>query len=231
MNSSAQSFSQLIAAGAFLPVQISGAEFYFTVLTAPVFCRASPGGNFCQFVQGQGLVGNFTSLELQNPNAFPVVFQVFCTPSGFVDRRTIPDVQTKNVIVPAVFSVVTAGVELWSRILDKSGQTITDMNGQSWTAVNRLSVSLQTMPFTGAIAGPSLGVFKDASTFPASFYDALMIIQSYNETDNQMQPPTVLSISGNFSVALLLGGMITTAASVFEIYSALAPGFAGQPPS
>jgi hypothetical protein len=214
------SFSQVVGPGQTLPVQLSGAEFYFTVLTGPVFCRPNPGGTFNQFVQGQGLRGNFTSLEIQNPGANAVVFQVFATPAEFIDRRLIPDPLSQSIVK----AVPTDG---WKEIEaetygyawpDLSGTTFQDAEGNSWMATRRNLVSIQCLNPGDSIRLKT--VDKDG--------DMLAIIQTEPAAGGVLSPPWTLQAAGDFYLVL---STAATSAPCFEIYSALSPGFAGQPPS
>ncbi|HEX3628818.1 MAG TPA: hypothetical protein VH280_25705 [Verrucomicrobiae bacterium] len=218
---SAISFSQIIGPGETLPVSISGQEFYFTVLTAPVFARASNGGNFCQFVQGQGIKGAFTGLEIQNPNSFPVVFQVFATPLGFVDRRLIANQQVQsvvNVLNQSAWTGPTGPDNVYQVDLpDISGQQFVDANAKKWIALSRQLFSVQT----GAVNG--LATVSQTT-------GGIAAVES--NTGSGIQTPFTLGASGTFILGYTPPSPSTfLACNVYEIYQAVAPGFAGQPPN
>jgi hypothetical protein len=223
------SYSGIIAAGATLPVSLHGTMFYLTVATLPLFIRPTGQSPWSQFQPGTGTEtpSQFNILEIYNGNTVPVTFEVVAGFAPFIDHRLLPNLQAPNVVVTAVW---TGSGQAWDTILlDKSGTQITDLNGNSWIAVQRVSLSMQETTLAIPPDYPSLVLSGAAGQ------DGGQLMQVVSSTDG-INPPTVLVVSGNFTIHAsipLPGGpnVLGATVSVLEIYSALAPGFGGIPPS
>lgn len=133
--------SNLIPAGGTLPVPVSGTSFYVTVATAPFLIRPS-GGVFNTYDVGTGLdleeINSFSLLEVSNPNAFPVVFQLFVGFDKFIDKRLILSQTNLNVVARPTAPL--PNTETAIEIDDISGQVFTDINGDEWYAIQRVAL-------------------------------------------------------------------------------------------
>lgn len=126
--SSINSFAGIVGVGQTLPIALPGEMFYLSVSSAPVFIRSS-GGVWSQFQPGTGLeVPQFSQLEVYNGTANPVTFQIFAGPSGFIDNRAIPWLQSPNV----VHLVASQDGYGWTTIGDSSKVSVLDLSGQSF---------------------------------------------------------------------------------------------------
>lgn len=176
--------ANIVPAGGTLPVPCTGSFFYFTVLTAIVEVRAS-GGAFSVYGQGQGLdVGRdsaFSLLEIKNPHAFPVVFQVVAGFDGFIDNTLIINQTTgeNNVVVATLDTVNSVNSIL---IPDLAGTKITDSNGREWYAMKR-----NAFVVTNADAAAVYTLTNTDGTKDLTFYQPLTSIR--------------LPWSGNFKIA------------------------------
>lgn len=198
-----------IAAGAVVPFPISGTEFYVTVCTAPINIRPNAGGSsgsFNSYGQGTGLKvaleNAFDTIEIANPNAFPVTFQIFVGFDEYVDKRLyLASVLTPQVAFP---TYPTAAAATGVNITDISGNAFTDINGGKWFAISRTSILISNID-----AGVTLLVQKAGSVVangPAiAFVPPLTAIE--------------LNVSGNYRLSVG-GGNVN--AIVSEIYTALA---------
>lgn len=157
-----------IPAGNTVQVQSTGTRAYFVVCSAPVNARPK-GGDFVLYQQGTGIdTGTviFQGVEIQNPNAVPVVISMFVGFAGFIDNRLIiADAITPNVAYPT-YPVASAGTVV--NIPDLSGGPFTDINGVGWYAISRNAIlvfnadsgvtyNLQRANATAA-GDPSIGV-------------------------------------------------------------------------
>jgi hypothetical protein len=133
--------SNLVPAGGTLPIPVSGTSFYVTVATAPFNVRPS-GGVFNTYDVGTGLdleeINSFSLLEVNNPNPFPVVFQMFVGFDKFIDKRLI--LSQTNLTVVAYPTYATPNSAAAVAIDDISGQAFTDINGNEWYAIQRAAI-------------------------------------------------------------------------------------------
>lgn len=138
--------SNLIPAGGTLPIPVSGTTFYVTVATAPFNIRPS-GGVFNTYDVGTGLeleeINSFSLLEVNNPNAFPVVFQLFVGFDKFVDKRLILSQTNLTVVAKPTYDTPNSAAAV--AIDDISGQAFTDVNGNEWYAIQRVSIIVSNM--------------------------------------------------------------------------------------
>lgn len=138
--------SNLIPAGGTLPIPVAGTSFYVTVATAPFNIRPS-GGVFNTYDVGTGLdleeINSFSLLEVNNPNAFPVVFQLFVGFDKFIDKRLILSQTNLNVVAKPTYDTPNSAAAV--AINDISGQAFTDINGNEWYAIQRVAIIISNM--------------------------------------------------------------------------------------
>lgn len=193
-----------ISAGTTIPFAVSGSSFYVTAASAPINVRQK-GGEFTSYVPGTGLlvVGGFASIEVQNPNNFPVSFQLFVGFDGFIDNRQYNVSNTlPNVAFPTYSQPLSAPAVA---ITDISGQGFFDINGNPWLALTRLAIVISNLDTATTILVQEQGsVIQNDDAIAAVF------------------PTTswIEALSGNFSLNVG-GGNIN--ALVHEIYSAIPP--------
>jgi hypothetical protein len=122
----------------------SGLQFYLVVATASVNIRPL-GGDFVNYPQGTGLnvAKSFAYLEIQNPNAFPVVVSVWVGNDDFIDKRLIlANSQTPSIAFP---TYPIPGVGTFVNIVDLSGGSFLDINGVQWLALFRESIIISNL--------------------------------------------------------------------------------------
>jgi hypothetical protein len=218
MTGTTLSYSGIIGPGQTLPLSLTGTNFYFPTVTLPVFARPT-GGAFCQYVQGTGLEvpAGFSGIEINNPNAVPVTFQIFAGFADFIDHRIVANLNVQAVVNPTALAAwVDHGAPFGYTLTvpDLSGTQFTDASGKLWTAIVRTSLSFQSGSSAATVVavGANLGEvgFQQILSIPA------------NSTEQFVFPA-----SGNF----YFQQGADNSAEVFEIYQAVAPGFAGNPPS
>lgn len=193
-----------IAAGQTIPFAVSGTEFYLSAASNAVQIRQS-GGEFTSYVQGTGLQVNrgFDSLEIFNPNSFPVSFQLFVGFDGFIDHRIFNvSSTTPNVAFPTYSLPLTA---VAVGITDLSGQGFFDIDGNPWLALFRQAIVISNVDPSATI----LVQAQDALTQNGPAIAAVFPMTSWIEP-----------LSGNFSLNVG-GGNIN--ALVHEIYQSIPP--------
>lgn len=197
--------TNIIAPGATVPFPVTGTQFYLMFATNSLNIRPS-GGIFNPYVSGTGeqfdLANAFALVEVNNPTAAPVVFQLFIGWQQFIDNRLF--LQNNQLPLVAFPTYPTANSATNVNINDLSGTQFTDINGIKWYAITRTALQVFN-PDTGVTLllqkagsvvanGPAVGVI-----YP--------------------QTSLTLPISGNYCLNIG-GGNIN--AIVSEIYQALA---------
>lgn len=135
-NRVSQNYTNVLPAGAVEPINFPGTTFYISYSAAPVNIRPR-GGTFNTYLQGTGIKfeKGFTSLEIQNANAFPVLVQVFIGFDEFIDNRVIIDYTAQPLV--AIPRCDTASSLTFIDCSDLSTQAITDINGGKWWGIQR----------------------------------------------------------------------------------------------
>lgn len=183
-NRVSSNYVNVIPANYTQPVPFPGTTFYVAYTTFPVNIRPRDGV-FNTYLQGTGvkLERGFTSLEIQNANAFPVLVQVFIGFDEFIDNRVIIDYSAQPLVAVPVCPV--ASVQTNIDIPDLSTQKIVDINGGLWWGISREAVYVFNpdtgitllLQKAGAVtsSGPALGVIYPQTTlrFPASGHFAI----------------------------------------------------------
>jgi len=195
--------ANVIQSGESLKVIAQGTQFYFRTLTANILAKES-GGIFANYAQGEGLnvtLDNaFSMIELQNPNSFPIVFEIFVGFGGFIDNKLI--FAWNNVPNVALPTSPTAGATVIN-ITDKSGSQITDINGNKFYALQRLAIVISNVD-----SGSTYLIQKaDSAVANGPAIAAVFPLTSIR-----------LDVGGNYRMTLG-GGAI--AAIVSEIYAAI----------
>lgn len=204
-NRSSQFITNIVPAGGTLPVPCNGTQFYVTVATATINIRPSDGV-FNNYVAGTGLqlleVNAFSLLEVQNTNAFPVVFQIFVGFDQFIDKRIFlalnntPQVINPTAPTPSALTVIN--------IPDLTNQQFTDINGKKWYAIARTAL---------LIFNPDGGATLTLQKFGA--------LTSTGPAVAMIYPTTSLNLPVSGSYTINAGGGAINAV-VSEIYQALA---------
>jgi hypothetical protein len=141
-----QTITVPVAAGTTSPVNLQGNRFYVIATNGPVNIKPYSGassGAYNQFNTAQGtwgLANNFTNLELQNPNSFPIIVVLWV---GFDDFRndqlTLINSQFSQVAYPT-YPVASAATTI--AINDLSGTIFVDINGKQWGALQRMAIQI-----------------------------------------------------------------------------------------
>jgi len=152
-----------IPAGQSVQVNQNGSNAYFVVATGAVNLRARThlsAQAYSLFYQGTGIRDTeFSSVEVQNPNAFSVVISLWVGHAAFDDKRLIlnqtatPSVA--NPTYPDPGSAPSTNVD----IADLSGGPFTDINGNLWLALYRVMILISNLD-----AGVVLLVQKSGGT-------------------------------------------------------------------
>lgn len=196
-------YSNIVAAGATLPIPCSGTQFYVIIATLPVNIRPA-GGIFNSYEKGTGLqldpTNAFDLLEVQNPNAVAVVFQIFVGFDGFIDNRLILVQSANQQVVYGTYPVSNASATI--NITDISGSPFTDVNGNRWYALARVCIIV-----FNADSGTTYALQKASAT--ASTDASVGIIQPLQNVR--------FDYSGNYRIRA--GGVINVIVS--EIYEAI----------
>lgn len=160
--------SNIIQPGETIPLSVAGNTFYVTVATAELQIRPGKGA-FNGYTVGTGLdldlSNSFELLEVANPNAFAVVFQIFVGFDRYIDKRLYLDTTNLPLVTIPTYPVPNTAPAV--PIIDLSAQVVTDINGQEWYAISRQSilianvdagVTLLVQQFGSVVAnGPAIG--------------------------------------------------------------------------
>ena len=186
----------------------SGDMVYVVVATAPVNIRTrgnsgSKGSStYATFTQGTGIRGQpFDNVDLQNPNAVPIVVQVWTGLSSYIDNRLILANQAFPSVVYPTYPTANAAASV--NFKDLSGGAFTDINGGLWYALYRLAIVICNID-----GGTTFLLQKAGATGP----DAPAIAAIYPLTS------LTLPISGNY--CLNVGGANVNVIA-HEIYTAI----------
>lgn len=143
---SSQFIRNIIPAGQTVPFPAAGTMFYVTQATAPFEIKPS-GGSFNSYDIGTGLelapVNAFEQLQIRNPSAFPIVFELFIGFDGFIDNRVIISQTTLTQISFPTYPTASAAAAV--AINDLVGQKIADINGNQWYAMGRVAIIVSNL--------------------------------------------------------------------------------------
>jgi hypothetical protein len=203
-----QVITNVVAANSTLPLRASGTQFYMLTSSAALNIRpmaAGAVGFFDTIVTGTGKnfggVNAFEQLEVQNTNAFAVIFSLFIGWDDWIDKRLIVASNTNPQVTYPTYPTPNAAAVV--NINDLSGQTFLDINGGKWYAVNRVAIQIFNPD-----AGVTLLLQKAGSVVGNG--PAIGIIY----------PQTSLRIDTSGNYCLQLGGANINAI-VSEIYNAV----------
>ena len=131
-----------IAAGSSTSVAGKGQYVYVVISTAPVNVRTrgSAGtSSYSTLTQGTGFrFQPFDVVDLQNPNTIPIVVQLWTGQSEFIDNRLIIANQSIPQVVYPTYPTANAAASV--DFTDLSGGAFTDINGNNWLALYRVSI-------------------------------------------------------------------------------------------
>jgi hypothetical protein len=216
-SASTRNIAQSIAANGNFQLPGKGQQFYFDVASATLQVRVTVNGNvgaWTNYAQGTGLNiaeydpnAVYDNIEIQNPNAFPVIFSIRCGFQGFIDRRSILQVgQIQQVAYP---TSPTAGGTARIDIPDLSGTQFLDINGTAWLAINRLAIVLTNYDNTSNYLLQAAGALTNNGPSITGSLAA--------------KPPLFVPVSGHFSI---YNGGAAMNLTVSEIYNAISPSLA-----
>lgn len=137
-----QAFALNIAPGASTQVNANGTNAYLIVATQQVNLRARRKTSvqaYSLYAQGTGFEETeFSSVEVQNPNATSVNVLLWVGTSNFIDKRLILNTQTiQQVACPTYQTASSAAAVAFN---DLSGGSFTDINDKKWLAISRISI-------------------------------------------------------------------------------------------
>ena len=192
-----------VKAGASLQVNQNGTNAYLVIATGAVNMRGRTQRSaqaYSLFYQGTGIKDTeFSSIEVQNPNAFDVVISLWVGHAAFDDKRLILNqTATPNVAFSTNPTIAATNVN----IVDKSGGGFTDINGNKWLALYRVLILISNLD-----AGVVLLVQKTGGTGASA---AILAVQPLTDR--------AIPVSGNYT--LNNGGGVVNAI-VSEIYAAI----------
>ena len=199
----AQIVNTILAAGQTLPLSQAGQGFYLIASNGAVSIRPS-NGTFNSYYVGTGAktdaLNSFSMLELRNDNTFSVTLSLWVGFGDYIDNR---NVQITDLFYPVVFPtypVATAATNLL--IPDLSGSAIVDINGQTWLALNRLTLQITNFDTVNAMP------LKDTTNKVGAILACL--------------PNTslIIAISGNYRITL---GTTALNCLVSETYNCIRP--------
>jgi hypothetical protein len=149
-NSGGQIFNLPLAAGQTITQPGSGTRAYLVIATAPVNMRARGAAygttSYSLFEQGQGIsqAGEdavpFDVVDIQNPNAVPIVISIWIGFSDFIDNRLILANATVQNIANPVYPVANAALNV--QIPDLTGGSFFDINGKLWLPLYRIAIEV-----------------------------------------------------------------------------------------
>lgn len=202
---SSQRIANVIPAGQTVPLPVAGNFFYVTAATAAFDIKPS-GGVFQSFSVGTGLnllpQNSFNQIQVRNTTGNSIAFEMFVGFDGFIDNRVIiSDAGGKQVAYP---TYPTANAATSVAINDLSGGSFTDINGNKWYALSRVTIIISNVD-----AGVTLLLQKSGS------------VVSGGPAIAAIYPVTALRYDASGNYALNTGGGNINAI-VSEIYNAVA---------
>ena len=194
-----------IAAGQSTTISGSGDMVYIVIATGPVNVRTrgvQGTSSYSTLQQGTGISGQpFAAVDLQNPNAFPIVVQVWTGLSQFVDNRLIlANATIPNVVFP---TYPTANSASSVNFMDMSGGAFTDINGNNWLALDRVAI---------VVCNIDTGVTYLVQRYGSSISSGPAIAAVYPQTS------WTESLSGNYTISV---GGANINVIAHEIYAAI----------
>jgi hypothetical protein len=205
LSRTSQVLRNIVPANSSLQFPVSGNTFYVLFTSAQVIIK--PGnGSANPYDTGTGLaapeINSFGQLQIINPTANAIVFEIFVGFDGFIDNRVIlAQVSGLRLVAYPTYPVTSAAASV--AINDISATAFNDINGNQWYAVNRVAI---------IISNPDTGVTLFLQEEGSSIANGPAIAAIY--------PLTSLNypVSGNYSLSVG-GGNIN--ALVSEIYNAI----------
>lgn len=199
----AQIVNTIVPASTTLPISQAGEAFYIIAASGPVQVRPSNGA-FNTYYTGTGIRAdanaNFDMLEVRNSTAHSITISIWVGFGEYVDNRVILVSDLFFSVIYPTYPVPNAASNIL--IPDRSGSAILDINGNSWLALNR--ISLQITNFDTANAMP----IKDTANAVGSVLACL--------------PNTslIMSMSGDYRITI---GATALNCIVSETYNAIQP--------
>ncbi len=208
--------SLVIGPGKTVVVPQRGDRFRVYSSPAPLNIRADGQDTFSLFSQQTGVTypGFFNLLEVQNPMPNTIVCQIFVSSGAALDdTRTL---QAQNVVNWPTWG--PSGGLIIAPIPDLTGSIFKDVQGNSWLAVQRVSINYQAIGdyessydqqyvYVESVAG-------GAYPFPAS-------ITNVATTNTYPGPFISIACSGSFVGASSFTMGTLAQVSLFEIYQAI----------
>jgi len=199
-------YVNVIAAGDTLQISCYGTQFYFRTATAELLVRPLPGGVFSQYGVGEGLQldesNTFSMVEVQNANAFPVVFELFVGFQGFIDNKLIIASSLYPQVAYPTYPTPNAATSV--AINDLSATKFADINGSEWYALARVAIIISNLD-TGVTM-----LLQESGSLVAN-----------GPAVAGIQPATSLRYDSSGDFSLNIGGAVINAV-VSEIYTVIA---------
>jgi hypothetical protein len=156
-----QLFTQVVAAGATVPLHQRGNNCYVISTTGAINMRArGPGGinQYNSYTTGTGFENTeFHLVEVQNQNNFDVTCSIWVGDASFIDKRNIPIGQSFANAVNPVYTDPTHTPAAFAAVPDISGTVFTDINGKKWQAITRISILISNLDAGAVILVQKLG--------------------------------------------------------------------------
>lgn len=196
-------YSNVIPAGGTLQIPAAGNEFYVQVTTGTINIQPDNGVSN-PYDSGTGLQldlsNSFSLLQVKNPNAFAVVFQIFVGFDQFIDRRLYLNQNlTPQITIPTV--PLSGSTVILIPDLGGSQQTV---DGVKWNLIQRSNLLVGN-----ADSGATYILQRKTAPVTTAPFPGFPIypLTSFN-----------IASTGDFSMSAGGGAML---AYVFETYSAL----------
>lgn len=154
-----------------VPITAAGNMFYVIACSSPVIIQSVRGGgtsvpNLFGNAQGQPVSGGFDSLIVKNSSLGPITALIWVGFDTFINNQLVLANSTiQQVAFPTYQTAASAAIV---NINDLSGTIFTDINGNKWGAIQRVSIlvfntdSAATLLLqkagSGSSSGPAVGV-------------------------------------------------------------------------
>lgn len=195
-----------VPAGTSVQVNQNGTNAYLVIATGAVNmrCRTQKSAQaYSTFYQGTGIRDtDFSSIEVQNPNAFAVVISLWVGHAAFDDKRLILNQTATPNVAYGTYKNPAGSPAATVNIVDKSGGGFTDLNGNAWLALYRVMILISNLD-----SGVVLLVQKTGGTGAS---DAILAVQPLTDR--------AIPVSGDFT---LNNGGGNLNCIVSEIYAAI----------
>jgi len=144
-----QLFTQVIPAGATVPLHQRGTNCYILAATGSLDMRArGPGGIniYNSYTTGTGFENaEFNLVEVLNKNGFDVTCSIWVGDASFIDKRNIPIGQSFVNVVRPIYTDPSHHPAAFINADDISGNFFFDANGNRWQAITRVQILISNL--------------------------------------------------------------------------------------